>query len=152
MGSCPWLVSPSWHNNPNPFVVFFYLNSDLRLHACTVQVYIVILCLHDNYHVDPFELYCSIFHQLSSYRSACIGSHDRLKAICTLFILCQLFPFHYLSLVQMQAVVQKMLHSETGVPIRSHKRRLISAIPSAFTGIYREQLIIKLVYRVRVCL
>ena len=39
-----------------------------------------------------------------------------------------------LPLSQMQALVQKMLHSEYGVPIRSHKRRLISAIPSAFTG------------------
>lgn len=36
--------------------------------------------------------------------------------------------------MQMQAVVQRMLHSDDGVPIRSHKRRLISAIPSAFTG------------------
>lgn len=36
----------------------------------------------------------------------------------------------------MQGVIQKMLHSDHGVPIRSHKRRLISAIPSAFTGTY----------------
>ncbi|XP_064406402.1 regulator of G-protein signaling 7-like [Halichondria panicea] len=35
---------------------------------------------------------------------------------------------------RMQGVIQKMLHSEHGVPIRSHTRRLISAIPSAFTG------------------
>lgn len=35
---------------------------------------------------------------------------------------------------RMQGVIQKMLHSEHGVPIRSHKRRLISAVPSAFTG------------------
>lgn len=36
--------------------------------------------------------------------------------------------------LRMQGVVQQMLHSENGVPIKSHKRRLISAIPSAFTG------------------
>ena len=35
---------------------------------------------------------------------------------------------------QMQSLVQQMLHSDHGVPIKSHKRRLISAIPSAFTG------------------
>lgn len=35
---------------------------------------------------------------------------------------------------RIQTIVQKMLHSDHGVPIRSHKRRLISAIPSAFTG------------------
>lgn len=35
---------------------------------------------------------------------------------------------------KMQAIVQKMLHSEHGVPIKSYKRRLISAIPCAFTG------------------
>ena len=34
----------------------------------------------------------------------------------------------------MQAIAQRMLHSEQGVPIKSYKRRLISAIPSAFTG------------------
>lgn len=43
--------------------------------------------------------------------------------------------------IQMQAVVQKMLHSEHGVPIRSYKRRLISAIPSAFTGTVIEFLV-----------
>ncbi|CAI8049646.1 Regulator of G-protein signaling egl-10 [Geodia barretti] len=35
---------------------------------------------------------------------------------------------------KMQAIAQRMLHSEQGVPIKSYKRRLISAIPSAFTG------------------
>ena len=50
------------------------------------------------------------------------------------------FLFVVVLIIQMQAVVQKMLHSESGVPIRSHKRRLISAIPSAFTG---EPLVIK---------
>jgi len=42
------------------------------------------------------------------------------------------------SALQMQAFVQQMLHSEHGVPIRSHKRRLISAIPSVFTGNYHH--------------
>lgn len=33
----------------------------------------------------------------------------------------------------MQAMVQEMLNSETGVPIRSHRHRL-TVIPSVFTG------------------
>ena len=36
--------------------------------------------------------------------------------------------------VQMQGVIQRMLHYDLGVPVRSHTRRLVSTVPSAFIG------------------
>ena len=36
----------------------------------------------------------------------------------------------------MQALVQMMLHSESGVRIRSHRNKLLTAVPSVFTGKY----------------
>lgn len=40
-------------------------------------------------------------------------------------------PLYY---QKMQCLVQEMLHSEMGVPVRSHRNRLLSAVPSVFTG------------------
>ena len=37
-------------------------------------------------------------------------------------------------LFKMQYIVQEMLHSDTGVPIRSHRSKLLATVPSAFTG------------------
>jgi hypothetical protein len=40
-------------------------------------------------------------------------------------------PFVYL---KMQYLVQEMLHSDKGVPIRSHRSKLLATVPSVFTG------------------
>lgn len=102
---------------------------------CVVWDPMFTYCFYD-YSTALWARYCSMYMYMHCYSvCVCVCKYNPMSLYnsaesCSMYFVLygKYFP------LQIQTIVQKMLHSDHGVPIRSHKRRLISAIPSAFTG------------------